>query len=174
MERDDFEAMFRAHYDAVLSYALLRSDPHTAQDAAAETFSVAWRRLDEAPLQPRAWLLAVTRRTLADQYRSRERRVSLAQRLARLDLPSSGADPSETIAERSTIVTALDQLSAPDRELLLLIAWHGLTPDEAALVVGCSKKTAAVRLHRARRRLREHLTPENTIEIPHVFKEISC
>jgi RNA polymerase sigma-70 factor, ECF subfamily len=50
-----------------------------------------------------------------------------------------------------------------DRELLLLIAWDGLTPTQAATVLGIAPVTVRVRLHRARNRLRLALiqtTPE--------------
>ncbi|MFF9322737.1 RNA polymerase sigma factor, partial [Streptomyces sp. NPDC014735] len=39
------------------------------------------------------------------------------------------------------------------RELLILSGWQGLTPAQAAAVVGCSPITLRVRLHRARKRL---------------------
>lgn len=60
-----FEALYRAHYRAVRAYLLRRIDPETAQDALAETFLVAWRRLDEVPPHTRAWLYGVARRILA-------------------------------------------------------------------------------------------------------------
>jgi RNA polymerase sigma-70 factor (ECF subfamily) len=38
------------------------------------------------------------------------------------------------------------------------VAWHGLSPREAARVVGCSTATFSVRLHRARKRLQQALS----------------
>ena len=34
-------------------------------------------------------------------------------------------------------MTALASLSNSDRELLMLVAWHGLSPRQAASVLGC-------------------------------------
>jgi len=65
----------------------------------------------------------------------------------------SAPDVAEEVAERISVLTALAALSEADRELLTLVAWHGLKPNEAAQVVGCSTATYFVRLHRARRRL---------------------
>jgi RNA polymerase sigma-70 factor (ECF subfamily) len=48
---------------------------------------------------------------------------------------------------------ALEQLSESDREVLLLIAWEGLSPAQAAATLGVKAATVRVRLHRARRRL---------------------
>jgi RNA polymerase sigma-70 factor (ECF subfamily) len=50
--------------------------------------------------------------------------------------------------------TALALLSPAEREAIELLAWEGLTPAEAATVLGCSRGVVAVRLHRARRHLR--------------------
>jgi RNA polymerase sigma factor (sigma-70 family) len=59
---------------------------------------------------------------------------------------------------------ALDALAPEDRELVTLIAWEGLTPAQAAAVVGLSAGTARVRLHRARTKLRAALLPATTVE----------
>jgi RNA polymerase sigma-70 factor, ECF subfamily len=44
-----------------------------------------------------------------------------------------------------------------DREALTLVAWDGLEPHEAAVVLGDSPGSFRVRLHRARTRLRRLL-----------------
>ena len=153
-----FERLFREHVDAVLRYALARVDPETAKDAVADTFLVAWRRFDEVPDATRSWLLGITRRTLADQRRSRHRQHALAERLA--STPTSTGSSKETIdgiADRFLVMGALRALRKADREVLCLVAWDGLDHKEAAEVIGCSPKAFAVRLHRARRRLEDAL-----------------
>ena len=62
-------------------------------------------------------------------------------------------DVADEVSERIAVLTALAALPEQDRELLTLVAWHGLKPSEAARVVGCSTAAYFVRLHRARRRL---------------------
>ena len=57
-----------------------------------------------------------------------------------------------TLHLRRRLRTALCTLSEPDRELLLLVAWEGLTSAEAAEVLGISKVATRSRLHRARHR----------------------
>ncbi len=156
-----FEQLFADHMDAVLAYALARVDRESAKDAAADTFVVAWRRIDEVPDPARAWLLGVTRRTLAGQHRSRRRQKQLVERIvtfgdARGD--QSGALPD--VAERSTIARVLARLRAKDRELLCLIAWDGLSNAEAAEVLECSPNALGVRLHRARARFEAALADE--------------
>ena len=45
-----FDALFSAHQRHVLAYAMRRtSTPADAEDVAAETFTIAWRKLDAIP-----------------------------------------------------------------------------------------------------------------------------
>lgn len=147
-----FEMLFREHYDDVLRYALARADTEVAKDAAADTFVVAWRRSAEVPERALPWLLAVTRRTLADQRRSLRRRARVTERLVHHRLETGATDPADVVTERAAVVGALLELRPADREMLELIAWDGLAPADAAVVLGCSPGALAVRLSRARRR----------------------
>ena len=61
--------------------------------------------------------------------------------------------------EIGTVLAALHQLPEVDRELVTLVAWDGLSPAEAATVLGLGAATVRVRLHRARKRLRASLDP---------------
>jgi RNA polymerase sigma-70 factor, ECF subfamily len=77
-----FELLFRANYPAVRAYALRRSSGDSAQDVVAETFLVAWRRLDDVPADALPWLYGVARRVLANQRRTMRRSEALGERLA--------------------------------------------------------------------------------------------
>ena len=149
--RARFERIFDTNYRAVCAYALRRARRAEAEDAVAETFLVAWRRLDQVPPEAKTWLLGVARRVLANQHRAARRRHALAERLA--GEPAVVAEPSAD----SPVLEALARLADNDRELLLLIAWDGLSTEEAAEALGCTAVALRVRLHRARRRLRAEL-----------------
>ena len=150
-----FEAVFRAHHRAVLRYALRRADPATADEVVAETFLICWRRLDAVPAEPLSWLLGTARRCLANHRRSAARSHDLAARAAPLD--AEGRDPGDVVAARELIRAAFADLPEKDREVLRLVAWEGLDLATAARVLGCTRTAFAVRLHRARRRLRARL-----------------
>ena len=143
-----FEAIVRDHLDAVLRYAARRV-PERAEDVAAETFVVAWRRLRDIPGEPRAWLLGISRNLILNETRGARRRLALWQKAAHEPTPantllvSTGLDPE--------LVAAVLALPASEREALLLIAWDGLTPTQAAEAVGCSRAAFSMRLSRARR-----------------------
>jgi RNA polymerase sigma-70 factor (ECF subfamily) len=159
-----FGELARNHYAAVVAYARRRlSDWHTAEDLAAETFVVAWRRLDDVPPEPRPWLYAVARGLLLNEYRrlSRWRR---ADREAD-DLPDPNADPAAGVAGADRVRRALAGLREPDRELLMLIGWEQISVAEAAKVLNLSPARLSVRLHRARARLARRLEiEEGTLE----------
>lgn len=154
--RRAFDALWTAHVDAVFGYARRRADEQASRDALAETFTVAWRRIDEVPPDPLPWLLGVCRKVLANQRRGEGRRRSLAERLAGL-APLAQPDASERTADAAQVRDAFLVLSRRDRETLALVAWDGLAPAEAAVVCGCSTGTFTTRLHRARGRLAEEL-----------------
>jgi RNA polymerase sigma-70 factor (ECF subfamily) len=156
-DRERFERIYREHFRVVLRFAAARIDPERARDVAAETFLVAWRRLDDVPVEPRLWLLGVARKVLAGQFRSESRRDALVLRLETEPARAGDADLSGTIADRDKVLAAFAALREPDRELLRLVTWDGLTPVEAAEVLGVTRVAFAVRLHRARRRLRDAL-----------------
>jgi RNA polymerase sigma factor (sigma-70 family) len=92
---DSFQRLYEENWNAILSYALRRTQrSEDAADIVAETFLVAWRRFDDVPSgeSGRAWLYGVARRTLANQRRGEHRRDRLAERL-RNEL--STASPAE-------------------------------------------------------------------------------
>ncbi len=152
-----FEGLFREHYPAVRAYALRRTSGDAAQDAVAETFLVAWRRLDDVPEDALPWLYGVARRVLSNQRRTADRGASLQQRIADVTPPAPGHDPGERAGEAEILRVALSRLSEPSREALTLVAWHGLSGARAARAAGCSRAAFAVRLHRARARLAAEL-----------------
>lgn len=153
---DDNKERFTALYDAcrmrVWAYAASRVGGSAADEVVSETFMVAWRRFGEMPDAQLPWLLGVARNVIRDSERSQARRDSLAVELQTW-AGAAESDPADGVADRDAMLRALAELSDADREILTLVAWHGLSPREAARVIGCTAATFRVRLHRARRRL---------------------
>src|ERR1700712_497071 len=151
-----FGRLYRDQGRAILAYALRRVEgPEDAADVVAETFLVAWRRLDEVPTDTgaRLWLFAVAGRVIANLHRSERRRTRLGERLGE-SLRTELATRPAPAGEAAAALRAMGEMGADDRELLLLVSWEELSPGEAAKVLGISSLAARSRLHRARRRLR--------------------
>lgn len=143
-----FRDVFGRHYGAVYGYAARRLGRDDAADAAAEVFTVAWRRIRTVPDEPETlpWLFGVARRVVANQQRARNRRERLSAKAM--------AEPPGWVDEDLTdLDAALAALRDHDREVLMLVAWEGLGPQALATALGCSRNAAVVRLHRARARL---------------------
>jgi RNA polymerase sigma-70 factor (ECF subfamily) len=147
--RQRFDALFEAHKIDIASYCSWRTGSRgDAEDALAEVFLVAWRKIDLVPEGDgaRAWLYATARKVTANSRRSGRRRDALVERVSR-QRPFENA----LSAEAAAVHDALAMLSEQD----LLVEWEGLRPAELGEVLGCQEVTARGRLHRARSRFRE-------------------
>lgn len=102
----------------------------------------------------RPWLLVLMHNLFVDGTRSREAIdwSADANQLPEMSAPSQ-CDP----AELGDIHTALEKLSADQREVLLLIGVEGLRYREAAEVLGLPVGTVMSRLARAREKMQELL-----------------
>lgn len=166
--RSRLDMLFSSHAAAVFAFARRRTSRAEADDVVSETFLVAWRRLDDVPERSLPWLLGVARRVLANRRRSDVRQAALRLRLGPAERAT--VDPHEPAGnDPDVVLTALAALPPAEREAITLIAWEGLTPEEAAIVVDCSRAAFYVRIHRARQRLAEHLgtgaEPSTTNEV---------
>lgn len=155
-----FEQLYEQTYWPVLRYFARRlpGDDDHVRDLTAEVFLVAWRRRHALPPEPLPWLYGTARHVLGNDRRSAQRRRRLAERL--------GQDPTGPVDlrthehhhtgdhDRAWVHVALEQLSESDQEVLRLAAWEELSTDQLALALRCSRSAAAMRLHRARERLR--------------------
>ena len=141
----------------MLAYALRRGASRAdAEDVVVETFAICWRRSAEVPGPGLPWLLGVARRVLANQRRSRLRRVALTLRISQTEQIAVDPPPPDSLEEnsiRDSLLAALNTLKDEERELLMLIGWEGLSQEEAASVLGCSRQTISKRLAKARQKL---------------------
>jgi RNA polymerase sigma factor (sigma-70 family) len=155
--RARFQALYEENYHRVLGYALRRIGAEDAADVVAETFLVAWRRLDEVPPgdAARLWLYGTARRVLANLLRGKRRRERLEERLRTHVMRTTELGAAH---ELEAAAVAFAGLRADEREVLALVAWEGLDAGEIGQVLGCSRNAARIRIHRARRRFARELT----------------
>jgi RNA polymerase sigma-70 factor, ECF subfamily len=152
-----FESLYRQHYAPLMRYAARRVAGGQEADVVAETFTIAWKRLDQLRDDDALpWLYGIARKVLANDRRGRFRRLRLADRVA-ASTAGQVDDHAGEVARRVDLLAAVDGLPARDRECLALAEWEQLPPEAAAVVMGCSTAAYKVRLHRARRRLAARL-----------------
>jgi RNA polymerase sigma-70 factor, ECF subfamily len=161
-----FTALYRDHHRQVYAYAVTHAGRQFADEVVADTFLVAWRRFAVLPRNaPLPWLLGVARNVVRERFReqARHQAISAEMRAWLREEELLVPDVADGVTERAAVLAGLARLSEEDRDLLTLVAWHGLTPGQAARVVGCSTATFFVRLHRARRRLQKAMAAAEPI-----------
>ncbi len=165
-DQERFDRLFDNFHQDIYRYCVRRLDRFDAEDATAEVFAVAWRRINDMPDSEatRAWLFGVAYRVVGNQFRGARRRRRLSRRIAAE--PTAG--PLQTNDSHLTtdrLLEALSSLNYDEAELLRLSVWDGLSRKEIAQVLKLKENAVDQRLHRARVRLRskfESLAP--TIE----------
>ncbi|WP_251096102.1 sigma-70 family RNA polymerase sigma factor [Streptomyces sp. Caat 7-52] len=168
MSNDEiFAAAYREHYWAVSRYVArrLQGRADEVEEVVAEVFTVAWRRRADLPGTPLPWLYGVARNCLANAVRGHGRRLRLMDRLGN-DEAAHGrhiAAGPDAEAPGAWVHEALDRLAPADQEVLRLAAWEELGAEEIAVALGCGKRAATMRLHRARRRLRAEIDRLGTV-----------
>lgn len=157
-----FEQLVRTTGRDLLAYALRRTrNADDAADVVAETFLIAWRKLDRLPAGDagRLWVFGVARNVLRRGV-SRERfEHATVERLAH-ELGESVPTTSAEDEGSPVLRRALARLPEAQREVILLTAWEELSPREIAVVTGVPVNVVRVRLHRARARLKGALATE--------------
>lgn len=155
-----FIQLFDETREDLLAYAIRRTtSPEDAADVVAETYLIAWRKIDSLPSagDGRLWLFGVARNVLLRGARREHALRSVVDRLATelhaLEATSEPVRDKRTAALRAAIV----RLPERQREAVLLTAWEGLSPREVAAVTGAPVNLVRVRLHRARLQLKHSL-----------------
>ncbi len=173
-QRERFDTLYRVARAKILAYALRRvPSAEDAADVLAETFTIAWRRLDQVPGGDEAllWLYVVARNVIQNDRRRQQRRSDLVERVARC-VPDEGTRALPRDEEGLVALLCLRALADEEREVLMLTAWEGLTPSAVARVLGCSPGAARVRLHRARRRLHRAIAAFTRTEADHAARAL--
>ncbi|MGV9305433.1 MULTISPECIES: RNA polymerase sigma factor [unclassified Nonomuraea] len=157
-----FEAVFDAHFEEIRRYIGRRLDLDVAEDLAAETFLIAFRqrdRFDSALGEVRPWLYGIATNLIGRHRRAEVRRY---RAMARSGPPPDDEGHDQRIVDRLTadvradrLAGALARLSPGERDVVLLVAYGGLTYDEVATALKIATGTVASRLSRARTKLRE-------------------
>lgn len=163
---EQFAVLFDRHAAEIHRYAARRLGAQAAPDVVSEVFLAAFRNragYDVNRADARPWLYGISANVISQQLRTEGRR---ARAMATVPVPRPAELQVDEITDRITaaqlrprMLTVLGQLSAADRELVLLVAWAGLSYDEAAQALEIPLGTVRSRLHRARARIRRALGP---------------
>lgn len=162
-----FDGLYDDHRQALHAFFLGRtSDPELALDLLQEAFTRAWRSLDTLLPLPserrRAWLFAVARNLVIDQYRGRAVRTAAHDALvAAADAAEHVADGPEVAVERDQELQRVDRairrLPEHLRTVLVLQVLGERTSAEIGEMLDRPAGTVRYQLSHARKRLAEEL-----------------
>jgi RNA polymerase sigma factor (sigma-70 family) len=152
-----FTEIYSRYGKQIQAYCARRIDRSQVADAVAETFLVAWRRLDQIDDVNTAlpWLYGTAYRVICHQWRSESRARALARRLRNVVTVEAETTDAVEVRQEQTdlVVLATSRLKAIDQEVLRLELWEGLSHDEVAVALDIRPDAARQRMSRARRNL---------------------
>ncbi|WP_219835538.1 sigma-70 family RNA polymerase sigma factor [Paenibacillus sp. R14(2021)] len=165
-----FQALFRAHYPAVLrKITLLIGERAAAEDLTQEVFLRLYRNPPEDLDRVGPWLHRVLTRIVYDHYRKSGRESSLAEKQLHQAMSEEQAHPSNETAviqswERDVVRSVLNKLSERDRQALLLKE-QGYSHGEIAEALQVNPKIVGTLLMRASNRFKKNLLSEEALEL---------
>jgi RNA polymerase sigma factor (sigma-70 family) len=167
-DADAFAALFDRHARRVFGYCFRQTgDWALAEDLTSVTFLELWRRRHSALVEEGkvlAWLFGIAHNVVRQRRRSLRRYRSA---LARLPVPAVEPDHAVESAERvaaerqaKELIVQLGGLPSPERAVVVLMGWEGLSAAETAEALSVPEATVRTRLYRARRRLQRQGEPD--------------
>jgi RNA polymerase sigma-70 factor (ECF subfamily) len=157
-----FEEVIRATHRQVYTQALrLVRDRQDAEDVAQEAYLRVFRGLAgfRGDAQFETWLYRIVANAAITHLRRRGRfgDVLADPKDERLGLPPVEPTSADRALDRQALAHALESLPEPTRAIVLMKDVYGLSCREIGDMVGSSEGAIKVRLHRARRRLKDEL-----------------
>lgn len=154
---DRFVDLYERFYRPVYAYCRRRTTAERVDDVVADTFLVAWRRIDVVPRGSEVlpWLMGVAYRVLGTQWRGTSRSRKLERKLSSVGYETP-PPPDEVVLlkeQSSQVVAALDSLKPTDQEILRLAAWEEMPQADIAVVLNINIGAVRQRLYEAKKNL---------------------
>jgi RNA polymerase sigma-70 factor (ECF subfamily) len=167
-----FAALYERYSREVWALAYARwMNADTAMDIAQEAFLRLWKQWEagEEIVNPRAWLLRVARNLAEDHAKSAFRRNGTHPPQTMNGVRSHEPLPLEALEREETFAQLrgmLEELSAPDREILTLRYALDYNTGQIAELLAINSTAVHMRLSRARQRLAERLKAQGVSHGP--------
>lgn len=156
-----FVGLYERYYRHVYAFCRRRVTADNVDDLVAETFLVAWRKIDSVPTddQALAWLYAVAYRVVGRQWRGVSRQSRLETKLNSVGVPVVESAEEFVVLDHDSrrALAALSKLRDSDQEILRLSVWEELAHAEIADVLNLSIDVVKKRFSRARKKLAQEL-----------------
>ncbi len=156
--RQGDQRRFAQLYDALslymYKYAMYSLGNHyDAEDVVSETFMDAFRGLhtlrDESAFKP--WIMKILSVKIKRKIKEYTEQRDISELSEEIGF---GPDPSDDLAEHSSVMEALKTLTPQERQIVVLSVIYGYTTKEVAQMLGHPQGTVSSKLHRSLAKLR--------------------
>jgi len=177
-DREAFRTLFERYNRRAYALALgVLRQPDDALDVVQDAFIKAHKHLDrfEGSSSFYTWLYRIVMNLAIDQLRKRKRTTELTEEAEEAEGGLASrllGNPGRALIDkeiRARIDAALTALSDNHRAVLVMRELEGLSYDEMAAVMGCSKGTIMSRLFHARKNMQKQLA--DLYDAPRVASE---
>ena len=156
-EEARFADLYRRYGQHIRAYCIRRTNSSDVADAVADTFLVAWKRIERIPegdaILP--WLYGVAYRVLSHQWRHKARSRRLVEKLQGMATTEALSLEGLVVGNEKyrLVLQASSRLRPIDREVLRLTLWEEMSHADVAAVLGIGLSAVKQRAYRARRNL---------------------
>ena len=157
-----FGLVFERHFGTILRYLRRRLDDRQAEEAAAQTFFVAFDergRFERERADARPWLFGIATNVARRHRRSEVRELRAIGALGAEAVTANDGSEAKVDAERmrGALARCLADLPAEECDVLYLLVWGELDQPEIAAALDIPLGTVKSRLSRARKRVQQAL-----------------
>jgi RNA polymerase sigma-70 factor (ECF subfamily) len=156
MSPEEFSAIFRQLLPQISKYLARRVSPSGVEELASRIFEIAWQKRTQAPPGfELPWLYRISGYVVANHRRSESAKANFLSAFK----PSDSSPSAEDIAVNDiSLSQAWAKLSPGDRQVISLSSFDGLDNPSAARVLEISTNAFALRLSKAKAKLRSLLS----------------
>jgi RNA polymerase sigma-70 factor, ECF subfamily len=156
MTPKEFSETYRQFLPQISKYLVRRVEESSVEDLASQIFEIAWRKRDQAPKGfELPWLYRIAGFTVANHRRKEAAQSNLLLALR----PQDSAPSAEEIALSDlSLSQAWARLTPMDRQVIALSSFEGLDNQSAAKVLEISTNAFALRLSKAKAKLKALLS----------------
>ncbi len=153
---EQFSATYRLFLPQISKYLIRRVPTSDVEDLASQVFEIAWKKRNQAPQGfELAWLYRIAGFVVANFRRSESTKSKF---LLALQAPDSAPSAEEIALSDLGLSQAWARLSLVERQVIALSSFEGLDNKTAAKVLEISANAFALRLSKAKARLRKLLS----------------
>ena len=161
-----FDEIVRRHESSIFRFLAARTNKTEAEDLTQQVFVRAYRKIHLYRCRYRflPWLFTIARRESIQYYRNKKSETELESEVIDHRLPSDPIEQSD--AHEALWETIREVLSEVSAAAFWLRHEEGLTIAEIATVLKLTQVHVKVLLHRARKKLADHLHRDSSLESP--------